>query len=466
MAKQISLMVTGKEPKVISGSTIFVRYVGEAEQNIRTAFRDAEEDALRHGDESDLHVFILDEMDVFCELRKEDKTPFGDTLFNQLLSKLEGPDSLNNILVIGMTNRKDMIDEALLRSGRLEIHLEISLPDENGRIQILNIHTRQMRENKILADDVDIKYLAKNTKNFSGGDIESLVKTASSWALQRQLDVTDGIKIKGTDIHVGKEDFEMALKEVKPAFAVDANEFENCMRNGIINYGPNINKLLTTGDTFVEQVRNSDRTPLVSVLLEGPAGAGKTALAVRLAKNSKYPFIKMISPETLVGWSETAKCSKITKVFDDAYKSPLSCIVVDDIERLLDYVRIGPRFSNTILQTLLVLLKKEPPKGRKLLILATTSNKAILQDMEFMEAFNAVLSVPQITKKEEFKIVLQELSIFGPSELEEAANGFNGSISIKKLIMIAEMAKQGTREGLLKRFYGFLADSALTSMGM
>jgi vesicle-fusing ATPase len=166
-----------------------------------------------------------------------------------------------------------------------------------------------------------------------------------------------------------------ALEEVKPAFGIDTDEFESCIKNGIINYGPKVEKLLETGELFVQQVRNSSRTPLVSILLEGPPGSGKTALAAKLAKSSEYPlslpfyanyqsypYVKYISPEVLVGYSETGKCAKITKVFDDAYKSPLSLVVVDDIERLLDYVRLGPRFSNAVLQTLLVLLKKEPPK--------------------------------------------------------------------------------------------------------
>ena len=74
----------------------------------------------------------------------------------QLLTKIDGVDSLNDIIVIGMTNRKDLIDEAILRPGRLELHIEVTLPDEPGRLQIFNIHTKKMRENKILADDVDL----------------------------------------------------------------------------------------------------------------------------------------------------------------------------------------------------------------------------------------------------------------------------------------------------------------------
>jgi len=265
---------------------------------------------------------------------------------------------------------------------------------------------------------------------------------------------------------VTRSDFLHALSEVKPAFGVDTDDFENCIRNGIIIYGPKVEKVLQNGHMFVQQVKNSKRTPLVSVLLEGPQGSGKTALAAKLATESGYPYVKLLCPESLVGYTETGKCSKITKVFEDAYKSPLSCIVVDEIERLLDYVRIGPRFSNSVLQTLLVFLKREPPKGRKLLILGTTSNRRVLEDLEFMECFNGVMPVPQISTKEEFKKVLADLKVFegvsGEDEfnlLEKATQAFSTPISVKKLIMLAEMAKQGDAVTIIDRFEQILLES-------
>jgi SpoVK/Ycf46/Vps4 family AAA+-type ATPase len=88
-----------------------------------------------------------------------------------------------------MTNRMDMIDEALLRPGRLEVHIEISLPDEHGRVQILTIHTAKMRKNGVMADDVNLAELAALTKNFSGAEIGGLVKSATSFAFNRHVKV-------------------------------------------------------------------------------------------------------------------------------------------------------------------------------------------------------------------------------------------------------------------------------------
>jgi vesicle-fusing ATPase len=103
---------------------------------------------------------------------------------------MDGVDQLNNILVIGMTNRLDMIDEALLRPGRLEVHMEISLPDEHGRFQILSIHTSKMKKNGVMDPDVSLEELAAKTKNFSGAEIGGLIKSASSFAFNRHVKVT------------------------------------------------------------------------------------------------------------------------------------------------------------------------------------------------------------------------------------------------------------------------------------
>jgi vesicle-fusing ATPase len=103
---------------------------------------------------------------------------------------MDGVDQLNNILIIGMTNRLDMIDEALLRPGRLEVHMEISLPDEHGRFQILTIHTAKMRNNGVMDLDVDLEELAALTKNFSGAEIGGLVKSATSFAFNRHVKVS------------------------------------------------------------------------------------------------------------------------------------------------------------------------------------------------------------------------------------------------------------------------------------
>ena len=174
MARQIGQMLNAREPKIVNGPQILDKYVGESEANIRKLFADAEEEERRMGPNSGLHIIIFDEIDAICKARGSvaGNTGVNDTVVNQLLSKIDGVDQLNNILIIGMTNRRDMIDDALLRPGRLEVSIEIGLPKESGRVQILNIHTRKMKANGKLSGDVNIEELAKQTKNFSGAELE------------------------------------------------------------------------------------------------------------------------------------------------------------------------------------------------------------------------------------------------------------------------------------------------------
>ena len=155
---------------------------------------------------------------------------------------MDGVDQLNNILIIGMTNRKDMIDEALLRPGRLEVHMEISLPDEKGRYQILNIHTTKMRQNGVLDSDVDLLELATVTKNFSGAEINGLIKSATSFAFNRHIKVGTmaGISDDVENLRVNRSDFFSALEEVKPAFGVSEEELEQVIQNGIIHFDSTI----------------------------------------------------------------------------------------------------------------------------------------------------------------------------------------------------------------------------------
>ncbi|CAL1700365.1 unnamed protein product [Somion occarium] len=368
MARQIGTMLNAREPKIVNGPEILNKYVGASEENIRKLFADAEKEYKSKGDESGLHIIIFDELDAICKQRGSTQggTGVGDSIVNQLLSKMDGVDQLNNILIIGMTNRLDMIDEALLRPGRLEVHMEISLPDEQGRYQILNIHTAKMRANRVMDDDVDLVELAQVTKNFSGAEIGGLVKSATSFAFSRHVKVGTmaGISDDIENLRVNRTDFMSALEEVTPAFGVAKEELEQVVENGIIHYSRIIDDVLRSGELFVDQVRTSTRTPLVSLLLHGPPGSGKTALAATIAQASQYPFMKLLSPDSMVGYSEGQKVATISKIFADSYKSPLSVIVVDNLERLLDFTPIGPRFSNAVLQTLMVLLARRPPKVR------------------------------------------------------------------------------------------------------
>lgn len=261
MARQIGKMLNAREPKIVNGPQILDKYVGESEANIRRLFADAEEEEKRLGPNSGLHIIIFDEIDAICKARGSVAGNSGvhDTVVNQLLSKIDGVDQLNNILVIGMTNRKDMIDDALMRPGRLEVQMEIGLPNETGRLQILNIHTTRMREFKKINPDVNLQELAAKTKNFSGAELEGLVRAAQSTAMNRLIKAASKVEVDPEAIQkllVNHDDFMHALaNDVKPAFGTATEALETYLSRGIINWGTPVSSLREDGLLYTQQAR-------------------------------------------------------------------------------------------------------------------------------------------------------------------------------------------------------------------
>ncbi|KAK5115578.1 hypothetical protein LTR62_001237 [Meristemomyces frigidus] len=473
IARQIGKMLNAREPKVINGPEVLNKYVGQSEENIRKLFADAEKEQKEKGDESGLHIIIFDELDAVCKQRGSGAgggTGVGDSVVNQLLSKLDGVEQLNNILLIGMTNRKDMIDEALLRAGRLEVHMEISLPDEHGRQQILTIHTTKMRDNGKMAADVDLAELAHLSRNFSGAELMGLVKSASSFALQRHIKggsvaaLTDDV----ADMQIRMEDFLRALEEVHPLFGVSEEDLERAVEGGIIHFSPHIDKILKNGRDFVNQVKTGT-TPLLSVLLHGPHGSGKTALAAKIAMESQFPFIRLVRPVDMVGMNEIQKIQHLSKIFTDAYKSPLNVLVLDNIELLVDWVPVGPRFSSAVLAALKGLMENKPPKGRPLLIIATTSERTVLQQLQMY--FKMQIPVPNVQTQAELGVIMRDSGLFSDSdvqraigEIEESVGGRGVGVGVQQVLLCMQTAMQDQdRTG---RFVEVLGEAIADNGGM
>jgi vesicle-fusing ATPase len=244
---------------------------------------------------------------------------------------------------------------------------------------------------------------------------------------------------------VEAEDFDHALEEVIPAFgAKDNAELSHLYRNGIIHYGKAFTDLFTSLQRMVKQVRESEKTPLLSVLLEGARATGKSALAARICVDSGFPLVRVISPDSMIGMHDAQKCQTLLKTFSDAYRSALSVIFIDDIERIIEYTPVGCRFSNSVLQTLLVLLRKQPPvEGRRLLVIGTTSISHLLEDLQLNEAFNVTLHVSSLQTPEEYKAVLREVDncSMTESEIDQISTSISKPIGIKQLLMVLEMAR-------------------------
>jgi len=161
----------------------------------------------------------------------------------------------------------------------------------------------------------------------------------------------------------------------------------------------------------------------------GPANSGKTALAAHIALLSKFPYLKFCTAQTMLGFSELAKCQQLKKIFEDAHKSSLSCklktnqskekfstkylsligVVVDELETLLEYAPVGPRYSNNVLQTMKLLFKRPPPKGRKLLIIATTTYRDILDQLGLLASFSKQIHIANMSSGQHILHALNEM---------------------------------------------------------
>jgi vesicle-fusing ATPase len=479
LARQIAKFVNSKEPKIVNGPEILDKYVGGSEQKIRELFADAEKDQKQLGEQSQLHIIILDELDAICKQRgsTRDGTGVHDSIVNQLLSKIDGVDSLNNILLIGMTNRLDMIDEALLRPGRFEEKVEISLADEKGRLEILHIHTRKMKENGRLANDVDLEYIARHTKNFSGAELEGLVRSAKSYAFDKIVNFASVAGIPGgnntssgkpvTDfdsVLLTQADFLRSLEECIPAFGADEEDLKENVRYGIIRFSSEVDNLIAESQRVVDFVVNAaptTKTDLIkghtksvsdttSLLFYGVDGSGRTALACNIATTAGFPFIRVISPDRFIGMSENAKINSIAKVFDDAYKSTLSCVILDDIERLIEFSSIGMRFSNPVVQAIMVLIKRPHPKpGRKLLVLGTCGQsfyESVMNDLGLEQIFDEVHKMPVVKDIKEAALVAASVvpqdAVVKLGPALAAMVNMDGGVPIKRLLKYVEMSRE------------------------
>ncbi|KAI3769259.1 hypothetical protein L6452_00360 [Arctium lappa] len=437
MARQIGKMLNGRDPKIVNGPEVLSKFVGETEKNVRDLFADAEQDQRTRGDQSDLHVIIFDEIDAICKSRgsTRDGTGVHDSIVNQLLTKCWT-----------LTMFAEIFPNAWVRPGRLEVQVEISLPDENGRLQILQIHTNKMKENSFLAPDVNLQELAARTKNYSGAELEGVVKSAVSYALNRQLSLDDLTKtVDEESIKVSMDDFVNALHEVIPSFGASMDDLERCRLNGIVDCGPRHDHIFKRTMLLAEQVKVSRGSPLVTVLLEGPSGSGKTAMAATVGIGSDFPYVKIISAESMIGLSEASKCAQIVKVFEDAYKSTLSVIVLDDIERSMVALDLMKNFFCILIHIFFAAV------GKNMLVIGTTSEVSFLDSVGICDAFSVTYHVPTL-KTEDAKKVLQQIKVFSDDDIDAAAEALN-DMPIKRIYMVVEMAAQGESGGSAEAIY-------------
>ena len=416
----------------LSGPEIMGKHYGESEERIREIFTQAEENAPS--------IIFIDEIDSIAPKRDEVSGELEKRIVSQLLTLMDGMKSRGKVVVIAATNRPDSIDPALRRPGRFDREIEIGIPDDEGRFDILSIHTRGMP----IDEKVDLKQISKTTHGFVGADLEVLSKEAAMRSLRRILPEIDLDEDKISSeilqrIQITSEDFRDALKEVRPS----------ALREVQVQI-PNVSWDDVGGlDQLKEELREAVEWPIKhkeafdyvdvetpkGILLHGPPGTGKTLIAKALAKMTESNFISIKGPELLSKWvGESEK--GVREIFRKARQAAPCIIFLDEVDSLVPRRGSGDSGShvteNVVSQILTEIDGLE--ELHNVLIIGATNRLDIVDEALLRPGrFDRIIEVPNPDakgRKHIFEIhtkkkpLASEVNI---TKLVELTNGFSGA---------------------------------------
>ena len=314
----------------IGGPEIMSKFYGESEGKLREIFLQAQENAPS--------IIFIDEIDSIAPKRDEVSGDVEKRIVSQLLSLMDGLKIRKKVVVIAATNRPNAIDPALRRPGRFDREIEIGIPDEEGRYDILQIHTRGMP----LEQDIDLKSYAKVTHGFVGADLEMVAKEAAMRSLRR---IIPEINLKESKIPIGilnkikitNQDFDDALKEVHPSamreVLVQKPNIEWKDIGGLDNVKEELKEAIEWPLKHADLFNKAAIKPPKGILLFGPPGTGKTLLAKAVASTSESNFISIKGPELLSKWvGESEK--GIREIFRKARQASPCVIFFDEIDAI------------------------------------------------------------------------------------------------------------------------------------
>ncbi|MHA1239511.1 MAG: AAA family ATPase [Promethearchaeota archaeon] len=313
----------------ISGPEIMSKFYGQSEQNLRDIFEDAKKNMPS--------IIFIDELDSIAPKRGEVTGEVERRVVAQLLSLLDGLEGRGEIIVIGATNRVNDIDIALRRPGRFDKEIEIGVPDTNGRLEILQIHTRGMP----LFEDVDLRTLAEKTHGFVGADVEALAKEAAMLAIRKMLPKIDLDKPIPFEIlsalRIKMENFTSALNSIEPSalrevvISQPKETWDDV--GGLEDAKLQLREVIEWPLKYPELYSHLSSKPPSGILLYGPPGSGKTLLAKALAHESEINFISIKGPEFLSKWvGESEKA--VRETFRKARAAAPCIVFFDEIDAI------------------------------------------------------------------------------------------------------------------------------------
>jgi transitional endoplasmic reticulum ATPase len=388
----------------ISGPEIMSKFYGESEANLRQVFQQAEQNAPS--------IIFIDELDAIAPKREEVTGEVERRVVAQLLSLMDGLSSRGKVVVIGATNRVNAIDPALRRAGRFDREIELGVPDKDGRLEIIQIHTRGMP----LARDVDLEKLSEITHGFVGADIQALAKEAAMSALRHVLPEIDlsaeNIPREILDkIEVTMKDFTDVLKDMEPSAMrevfVEVPNVKWEEVGGLEEVKQELKEAVEWPLTYSGLFSHTHAIPPKGIFLYGPPGTGKTMLAKAVANESQANFISIKGPELLSKWvGESEK--GVREVFRKARQAAPCIIFFDEIDAIAP-VRGGAFGDSHVTERVISQLLTELDGLevlRNVVVIAAT-NRPDIVDPALLRAgrFDRMLYIPPPDRNSRLKII-------------------------------------------------------------
>jgi transitional endoplasmic reticulum ATPase len=315
---------------LINGPEIMSKMAGEAEGNLRKAFEEAEKNSPA--------IIFIDEIDSIAPNREKVHGEVERRVVSQLLTLMDGLKARGHVIVIAATNRPNSLDPALRRFGRFDREIDIGVPDEIGRLEILRIHTKNMK----LDESVDLEAVAKDTHGFVGSDVAALCTESALQCIREKMDIID-IEAEKIDTQileamaVNQEHFKFAMGSVNPASLRETHvEVPNVKWEdigGLEETKKQLQEMILFPIEHPEKFLKFGMQPSKGVLFYGPPGCGKTLLAKAVANECSANFISIKGPELLTMWFGESEAN-VRDVFDKARAASPCVLFFDELDSI------------------------------------------------------------------------------------------------------------------------------------